>query len=349
MRQITINGHMITDDGPPYVIAEIGHNHGGDLDTCKRMFLAAKECGADAVKLQKRNNRKLYTKALYNSPYDNPNSYGKTYGEHREALEFGDKEYIALCEFAKEIGITFFATAFDEDSADFLNALDMPAFKVASGDLRSLPLIGHIAQFKRPMIISTGGATMEDVIRCHNYLHDIGWTDFAFLHCVASYPNKPEEMNLNVIGSFRERFKHHIIGLSDHYNGICMAEAAYVMGARIIEKHFTLDHTMKGTDHALSLQPDGLRRLCRDLKRIHVAMGDGVKRFLPSEAKPIEKMGKSVHVVRRIAEGERITREDVAVKSPDGGIPPYLFEEVIGKVAVTGLSTADMLTWEVLK
>jgi len=158
-RFLTIDDTTITDDSDCYLIAEIGHNHQGSLEKCRELFRAAKECGADAVKLQKRDNRSLYTRAMYEKPYDNENSFGPTYGAHREALEFGREEYVELKRYAAELGITFFATAFDVPSADFLAALDMPAYKLASGDLSNLPLLRHVARIGRPVIVSTGGAT----------------------------------------------------------------------------------------------------------------------------------------------------------------------------------------------
>ena len=157
MRKLIIDGKTIQDNSNAYVIAEIGHNHQGDLETAKKMFRVAKQCGADAVKLQKRENRKLYTSDMLAKPYDNRNSYGATYGEHREALEFGWMEYRELFTYARELGITMFSTAFDFASADFLAKFDPPAFKIASGDLKNIPLLSHIAGFQKPMIVSTGG------------------------------------------------------------------------------------------------------------------------------------------------------------------------------------------------
>ncbi|MBW2412708.1 MAG: N-acetylneuraminate synthase family protein, partial [Deltaproteobacteria bacterium] len=205
MRKLTIDGKTIQDKDDCWVIAEIGHNHQGKLETAKEMFRVAKECGADAVKLQKRDNRKLYTKAGYDKPYENENSYGATYGEHREALEFGWYEYSELKDYAKEIGITFFATAFDFSSADFLAKLDMSAFKIASGDLKNIPLLTHIAGFQKPMVMSTGGGTMEDVNRAYDAIMPIN-TQLALLQCTAGYPAEFEELNLRVITTFRERF-----------------------------------------------------------------------------------------------------------------------------------------------
>jgi len=175
------------------------------------MFRVAKECGADAVKLQKRDNQKLYTKEGYEKPYENENSYGATYGEHREALEFGWYEYSELKDYAKEIGITFFATAFDFPSADFLAKLDLPAFKIASGDLKNIPLLMHIAKFQKPMVMSTGGGTMEDVNRAYDAIMPIN-QQLALLQCTAGYPADFEELNLRVITSSGNGFRTRLSG-----------------------------------------------------------------------------------------------------------------------------------------
>src|SRR5262245_49563592 len=161
-RTLTIGTHVIGDDAPCYVIAEIGHNHQGNLDKARELFREARLAGAHAVKLQKRDNRGLYTRAAYEKPYDNENSFGATYGEHREFLEFGREQYTNLQAYAKELGLDFFATAFDLESADFLQSLNVPAYKIASGDLKSLPLLEHVASFGKPMIVSTGGALIDD-------------------------------------------------------------------------------------------------------------------------------------------------------------------------------------------
>jgi len=347
MRKLTIDGKVIQDDGDCYVIAEIGHNHQGKLETAKEMFKAAKECGADAVKLQKRNNRELFTRAGYEKPYDNPNSYGETYGEHREFLEFGGIEYKELMDYADEIGVTFFATAFDFSSADFLAKLDMPAFKIASGDLKNIPLLTHIAQFQKPMILSTGGGTMEDVNRAYDAVMPIN-QQLCILQCTAGYPADFDQLNLSVITTFRERFPNLTIGLSSHDNGIAMAVAAYMLGARVIEKHFTLNHTWKGTDHAFSLEPIGFRKMVRDLERVKVAIGDGVKQTYESEKKPIIKMGKKLVAARDLPAGYSIRREDIALKSPGDGLPPYELDKVTGRVTRQELKEDDDITYEVL-
>ncbi len=347
MRKLVINGRVIQDDSECYVIAEIGHNHQGKLDIAKEMFKVAKECGADAVKLQKRNNRELFTAAGYNRPYDNPNSYGETYGAHREFLEFGEAEYRELKEYAAEIGVTMFATAFDFGSADFLEKFDMPAYKIASGDLKNIPLMRHIAKFQKPMIISTGGGTMEDVNRAYDAIMPIN-QQLCILQCTAGYPAEFNEMNLSVISTFRERFPNTTIGLSSHDNGISMALAAYMLGARVVEKHFTLNHTWKGTDHAFSLEPIGFRKLVRDLERVKVALGNGVKQVYESEKAPIIKMGKKLVAARDLPAGTTIQREDIAIKSPGDGLPPYEIDKVLGRTTRQALKADDDFSFQVL-
>ena len=302
MRELSIAGRRIADDTGCFVIAEIGNNHQGSLEKAKELFQAARDAGVDAVKLQKRSNRRLYTRALYESPYDNEQSFGATYGEHREALELDADAFRELRDHAAELGLVFFATAFDEESADLLEALDLPAYKIASGDLRNTPLLRHVASFGKPMIVSTGGATLEDVDRAVETIVPLN-PAVCLLQCTAAYPAAVEELELGVIETFRARYPELVIGLSDHQDGIAMSLVAYMLGARVVEKHFTLSHTAKGTDHAFSLMPEGMRKLVRDLERVPAAIGDGVKRPLPTEAKPLEKMGKKLVAARGLAAG----------------------------------------------
>ena len=330
MREIILDGKTVNDESEAYVIAEIGSNHCGDLELCKEMIRAAKECGCDAVKLQKRTNRELYTDEFYNKPYDNPNSYGKTYGEHREALEFDWMQYQELTGFSYELGITFFATPFDIEAADFLESLCIPVFKIASGDLTNIPLIQHVAGFGKPMIISTGGGTWRDVLRAQMKLEILG-IEVSFLQCTAAYPAKIEQMGLKVIEDMRESFPVNVIGLSDHYGGILSGPIAFMYGARIFEKHFTFGHSQKGTDHAFSLKPDQMKRFVTDLRRTKSAMADVKKEPLPEEAEPIRKMGKAVYFKNRVRPGHLIQREDLVLLSPADGIPPYELESLVGK------------------
>jgi len=346
-RTLRIGTHEIGDHTPCYVIAEIGHNHQGSVQKARELFREAQLAGAHAVKLQKRDNRTLYTRAAYDKPYDNENSFGPTYGEHREFLEFGLREYQELQAYAAELKLDFFSTAFDVRSADFLEGLDVPAFKIASGDLKSTPLLTHVARFGRPMVISTGGATIDDVQRAYDTIMPIN-PQLAILQCTAGYPAAFEELDLGVISTYRERFPDAVIGFSSHDNGIAMPVAAYMLGSRIVEKHFTLNRTSKGTDHAFSLEPVGLRKLVRDLERTFKAMGNGQKKVYDSERAPIHKMGKSLVVARDLPIGHVLRREDIVMKSPAGGIPPYELETVIGRVTLKPLYEDDFLSFEVL-
>jgi N-acetylneuraminate synthase/sialic acid synthase len=345
-RRLTIDGVEISDGSDCYVIAEIGHNHQGDVETAKRLIDAAKECGVDAVKLQKRSNRALYTRDFYDQTYDNELSFGRTYGEHREALELSADDYRELLGHARDVGVTLFATAFDFESADLLAELEVPAFKFASGDLRNTPLQRHVASFGRPMLLSTGGGTMEDIERAVATILPIN-AQLCVLQCTAAYPASVEDLNLNVITTLRERFPNLVIGLSDHQNGIAMAIVAYMLGARVIEKHFTLDHALKGRDHAFSLMPEGMRRLVRDLHRVPTALGDATKRPLPIEADPLEKMGKKLVAARELELGHVLTAGDLAIKSPgDGGLPPYELDRLVGRRLRRPVAFEDFVTFD---
>jgi N-acetylneuraminate synthase/sialic acid synthase len=346
-RTLRVDGTAIGDGEDCYVIAEIGHNHQGSLEQCKKMFDVAVECGANAVKLQKRDNRSLFTQAMYDSPYIHRNSYAPTYGAHREALEFGRPEYEELIRYAAEIGITFFSTAFDIPSADFLAELDLPVFKIASGDITNTPLLKHVAALDKPMIVSTGGANMDDVVRAYDTIMPING-QLCIMQCTSGYPAEFHELNLRVIHTFRERFPDAVIGLSSHDNGIAMALAGYVMGAAVVEKHFTLNRAAKGTDHAFSLTPEGLRRLVRDLRRARIAMGDGVKRRYESEKAPLYKMGKKLVAKRDLPAGHVLAAADIAIKSPNDGLPPYEFDSIIGKRLTVSLKRDDNFSHDIL-
>jgi sialic acid synthase len=345
MRQLTIGSTCISDDGDCYVIAEIGHNHQGDLEKCKELFHTAKECGASAVKLQKRENGSLFTREMYEKPYDHENSFGMTYGEHREALEFGWAEYRELQQYAREIGITFFATAFDFASADFLAELDMPAFKIASGDLTNTPLLKYVASFQKPVIVSTGGGSLKDVHRAYDTIMPIN-EQLCLMQCTSGYPCEFNEMNLRVISTYRTKFPDVVVGLSAHDSGIAMALVAFALGAQVVEKHFTLNRAMKGTDHAFSLERPGLQRLVRDLCRARMALGDGVKRTYESERKPLQKLGKKLVAAREMPAGHVLTPEDIAIKSPGDGLPPYELDRVIGRVTVRPLRADQNISFD---
>jgi sialic acid synthase len=349
VRELVVDGKVITRDGPAYVIAEIGHNHQGELEKAKALIHAARECGVNAVKFQKRDNRVLFTRAFYDSPYDHENSFGGTYGEHREALELTKTDWFELSQYAREEGVAFVAAAFDEPSADFLAELGVAAFKFASGDLTNVPFLRYVAAFGKPMFLSTGGGTVEDIDRAVEAVLPTN-PQLCVLHCTASYPADVEDLNLSVIATLRDRYPDLVIGLSDHHNGIAMAPVAFMLGARVFEKHFTLNHAWKGTDHAYSLMPDGMRRFVRDLRRVPSALGDGVKRRLPSEERPLQKMGKQLVAARDLPAGHVLAAGDLVAKSPaDGGLPPYELDRVLGRTLARPLSSEQAVALDDLE
>ncbi|MER8235829.1 N-acetylneuraminate synthase family protein [Streptomyces sp. NPDC101490] len=330
MRALTVNERIVSDDTDAYVIAEIGHNHEGDLDKAEELVRQAAAAGASAVKLQKRDNRSLYTREMYDSPYTGRNSFGPTYGAHREFLEFGTSEYTHLQQLSAELGVDFFATAFDFASVDFLAELGVPAIKIASGDIRNTPLLAYAAKAGKPLIVSTGGADMESVRRACGTVLPIN-PDLALLQCTATYPAEPEELNLAVVGTYRAEFPDTVIGFSGHDLGPWAAWTAYALGARVVEKHVTLDRTRPGSDHKFSLEQADMAELVDGLRRVRRSLGGPDKRVLERERPAMGKMGKKLVTHRDLPAGHRLTLEDVAIKSPGDGLTPDRLADVVGR------------------
>jgi N-acetylneuraminate synthase/sialic acid synthase len=345
MREFAVSAKKYSDESTPFIIAEVGHNHQGNLETALKLIRAASHAGASAVKFQKRSNKSLFSQEAYDAPYTGENSFGATYGLHREALEFGVDEYKECINEAKRCQIDFFATAFDFESADFLADLEMPAYKIASGDLKTIPLIEYVAKIGKPVILSTGGGTIEDIDRAVNAVlkHN---KNLALLQCTAGYPPEYPELNLRVIETFRSRYPEVTIGYSGHDSGIAMGLVAYILGARVIEKHFTLNRAMKGTDHAFSLEPQGMQKLVRDVERAQQALGDGNKGTYPSEIAPLKKMGKSIFFTRSLPKGSILGPEDIDFRSPGDGVPPYEAVKFLGNPIKRDVKTGTKLTSE---
>lgn len=335
-RRFQVADTVITDDSFPFVIAEIGNNHQGDVEIAKQMIRAAAFAGASAVKFQKRDNKALFTKEAFDAPYASENAFGATYGAHREALEFGKDEYVECIAEAKRVNVTFFATPWDFPSVDFLADLDVPLFKMSSSDLKTLPLLKYVASHKKPMIISTGGGTIEDVDKAVDTVLAEG-APLTVMQCTAGYPPRFDELNLNVITTFRERYPDVTIGYSGHDSGISMSLVAYVLGARVIEKHFTLNRAMRGTDHAFSLEPEGLRKMIRDIHRASEALGDGVKRPYASEEAPLRKLAKMIVAGRDLPVGHVLSMDDLDYRAPGTGLAPSAADRIVGKAMVSAI------------
>lgn len=266
---------------------------------------------------------------MYDSVYDGPHSFGATYGEHREALEFGFEEYIELRDHARSRGVDFMATAFDPASAEFLANVGVEAIKIASADLTNVPLLRHAARTGLPLVISTGGANMADVRRAHDIVapHEAG---LALLQCTAIYPALPEHLDLRVISTYREEFPDVIVGFSGHDLGADGALTAYTLGARIIEKHFTLDRNAKGSDHHFSMEPNEYRDMVERILRTGQMLGSPNKTIKDSERPAMRKMAKHLVAARDLGVGEIIVAGDVLIRTAGSGMPPYLEEELLG-------------------
>ena len=346
--EIKLGKHVINESSPCFVIAEIGHNHQGDLEKAIHLIDEAKRCDAHAVKLQKRFNKVLYTKEMYNKPYENENSFGKTYGEHREKLEFSMKEYMILQKHARKRGLVFLATAFDFKSVDFLEKIGVSAYKVASADITNHPLLEYIARTNKPVIFSTGASNLSEIRQAYEVIKKYH-NKICIMQCTAAYPANPEDIHLNVIITLKNEFTDAVIGYSGHDNGIILPVVAYILGARVVEKHFTLNRAMKGSDHKFSLEPQGLGKMVRDLERTRVALGSFNKECLPIEVDAKTKMGKSIVLKSNLKKQVVVTRKVIDFKSPGHGIPPSIMNTIIGRKVKKSLPKEHILTFEDLK
>ncbi|KAF5431161.1 N-acetylneuraminate synthase [Candidatus Methanophagaceae archaeon] len=346
-KKLKIGDSVVGEGAPCFVVAEIGLNHNGDLGLAKRLIDAAVGCGADAVKFQKRSVDKILTKEALDAPYDTWYAYGKTYGEHRNALELSNEDFIELQDYSNSRKIIFFASPWDEESADFLETINLPVYKIASADLINLPLIEHVAKKRKPMIVSTGMSTLDEVKDAVDVISK--YTDeLILLHCVSTYPSDSEEINLRNMETLRKTFNCSV-GYSGHERGIAVSEAAVALGACVVERHFTLDRTMKGPDHAASLEPPGLFKLVRDIKSIEKSIGTSEKRIQEREKSIRTKLAKSVVAAVDIPKGTVISRAMLTVKGPNTGLPPKYIYILPGKKAVNDIKVDSVITEEMIE
>ena len=329
MPVIRIGDRLVGDGQPTYIIAEIGVNHNGLLDLAIELIDASIDAGADAVKFQKRKLDHLYSKKYL----ENANAGEKTLRyllPILQRVELEDAAYHRIVNYCQKKGITFMGSAFDPESADFLEGLGVPAYKVASADLTNIPLLAHLARKDKPLILSTGMSRMEEVEFTVDFLQQRG-VEFALLHCNSTYPAAFEDINLRFMEQLR-RFNVPV-GYSGHERGIAVSTVASALGASIIERHITLDRTMDGPDHAASLEPHGFKKMVRDIRQVGMALGAGEEKFISrGEILNREVLGKSLVAARLIQPGEVITSELVSVKGPALGLSPQRYPELIGRV-----------------
>ena len=332
MNTLQLGNKNVGDGHPAFIVAEIGINHQGDVNIARDLIQKAKECGADAVKFQKRSLTRILTKAGLDMAYDNRNSFGKTYGEHKKALELSEADYRELNIFCQKLDIIFCASGWDEESIGFLDELGIPFFKMASADLTNFPLLIHTAKKNKPMILSTGMADMKMVQAAYSQVNPIN-NQIAILQCTSTYPSAFSEVHLNVLQTYMKEFPDTVIGYSGHEQGIAIPPAAVALGAKIIERHFTLDRTMKGGDHAASLEPQGFAKMVRDIRHIEEALGNTEKKIQESEAPVFRKLAKSIVSAVNISSGDSITANMLTTKGPGTGISPMRLNELIGKIS----------------
>ncbi|MDQ6675225.1 MAG: N-acetylneuraminate synthase family protein [Chloroflexota bacterium] len=339
-RTIRIGRRLVGDGQPCFIIAEGGVNHNGDVHLAEDLVRIAAECQADAVKFQKRTIHELLTRVALDKPYLNPNSLGATYGEHRLRLELAQTDWYRLRDLATSLGLEFIGSAWDRGSADLLDALDSPAIKTPSAVLTDLDLLEHIARKGRPMIVSTGMSSLEEVDQAVERI--VRHSDrLILLQCTSAYPSEFADINLRVMQTLSERYGVPV-GYSGHERGIAVSEAAATLGACVIERHFTKDRTLPGPDHAASLEPVGLQKLVRDIRHIEEAMGSPEKRVVASEVPVRARLAKSVVATQDISAGTILQSGMLTVKGPGDGVPANLLARLIGRVAAADV-VADTL------
>ncbi|XP_034662679.1 sialic acid synthase [Drosophila subobscura] len=361
-----------TDDGV-YIIAEIGQNHQGCLEEAKKMILKAKEAGCHCVKFQKSNLPAKFTRSALARDYVSENAWGKTYGEHKEYLEFSKEQYQELQAYSQELNLDFTASAMDELSLDFLADLKVPFIKIGSGDANNFPLLKKASGLGLPLVISTGMQTLQTVDKIVSIMEDAGKSDYALMHCVSAYPTPPKDCNLRLISMLKQRFPNVVIGYSGHELGVAITQAAVLLGARIVERHFTLDKNQKGSDHRCSLEPLELKSLIVaiesfKLQKLPLAAHDiisvlgngreleealrhaGEKEILPCELPCRNKLGKSLVAARSLHKGHKLQLNNVAIKvSEPNGLPAETYFDIVGKELTDSVSEDEPITGNMVK
>ena len=342
---VSISNRLIGPGQPCFVIAEAGVNHNGDMDIALRLIDAAAEAGADAIKFQS-----FVTEELVTNDAPKANYQVKTTADSGsqfkmvKALELSADEQTMLKSYCEERDIIYLCTPYENKSLDMLDQMDVAAFKVASTDTTNVPFLRNIAQKGRPVFLSTGMSTLGEVEQAIDALRTGGLdSKIVVLHCTSEYPAPINEVNLRAILSMQEAFGCPV-GFSDHTSDAIVSSWAVAVGACVIEKHFTLNRNMIGPDHEASIEPDELSILIKNIRNVEVAMGDGVKKVMPSELKNKPLMQKSLVARRNISAGDVIAQDDITCKRPGFGLKPSWFDRVVGKRCTKNISKEEVLT-----
>ena len=337
-----------------FIIAEAGVNHNGNMDTAIKLIDMAKRAGADAIKFQTFKSERLVTRSTPKAKYQKANiGSGESQLEMLKRLELTNDNFKRLFYYCRKKNIIFMSTPFDEKSADMLDRLGMNIFKIPSGEITNKPLIQHIAAKNKPVILSTGMSYLNEVEKAVRWIYDI-WNKSGFnqqltlLHCVSNYPAHAKDVNLCAMNTLKAAFGLPV-GYSDHTLGIEIPIAAAAMGAKVIEKHFTLDRNMKGPDHKASLEPDELKAMVKAIRNVEKAMGDGIKRPAESEEETRIIARRSLVTKRDIKKGDVIRSDDIIIKRPGSGILPEFKDIIKGMRARKSIIADSVIKWGDLK
>lgn len=329
-----------------FIIAEAGVNHNGNIETAKKLVDVAADAGADAVKFQTFTAEKLVCKNACKAAYQlETTDRQETQYEMLKKLELTKGMHEELINYCEKRNIAFLSTPFDEDSLDLLMEYDLEIIKISSGEITNYPLLKKIAQTGKRVILSTGMSTMEEVKKAVHVLSDNDSKDITLLHCTTQYPTSYEDVNLKAMQTM-EREINLKVGYSDHTKGIEVPIAAVALGAKVIEKHFTLDRNMEGPDHKASLEPNELKAMVSAIRNIELALGDGVKRVSRSERENLVIARKSIVASKKIKKGEMLSCENITTKRPGNGINPMRWNEIIGTVAIRDFEEDELIETE---
>jgi N,N'-diacetyllegionaminate synthase len=350
MKRIEIGGVAVGSGSPPYIIAEIGSNHNGDMNLCRRLIDSAAESGADAVKFQSWTDKSLIAEEEYarNTSYSDKKKHFGSLRDMVVAYQFTSEQHIEVAAYCKSRGIAFCSTPFAVEEADLLEKLDVPFFKVASMDIIHLSLLKHIARKRRPVIISTGMATLAEIERAIETVRAEGNEQIVLLHCVSIYPPEYDIVHLHNIATLQQMFGVPV-GYSDHTLGTSISLAAVALGACMIEKHFTLDQDMEGWDHAISANPQQLKTICEEGRHIITALGVSERRVSAAEIEKRKKFRRSLVTTRELKCGHVLAESDLGAKRPGTGIRPDEIDYVIGRRLAADMNADQTLNWSHLQ
>jgi sialic acid synthase SpsE len=351
MKKITIGNKIIGPDEPAYIIAEAGVNHNGSLKRAKELIIKAAKAGADAIKFQTYKAEKLVTKSAprFWDWKGEEKSKGTQFDSYSELDKFPLKYYPELIKVCKKNNIEFLSTPFDEESADALIKFGMKAIKVSSSDVTNLPFLVHLAKSNLPILLSTGASTIGEIEDAVQVIEKTGNRKIILLQCTLVYPTPFKHANLRVIPTLEKIFPQYTIGLSDHTLGTHIPPAAVALGARVIEKHYTVDKTLlKSADHHLSVDPVELKEIVDAIRDVELALGDSRKYVLPAEKETYKYDKRSIVSARNIKKGEIITKDMIVNKRPGTGIRPEFQSIVLGRKARKDIKEDTTIMWSMV-